>query len=85
MIQKIRQDLPLGSIIRSIRISTHMTQTKVVTQLQLWGCPTTRSSYSRIEIGQYNVRVSELVALKEIFGVSYDAFFPFEGTSDPGE
>lgn len=75
MIQKLRQDLPLGSVIRELRIAAHMKQPEVVEQLQLRGCPTTRSSYSQIEINQYNVRVSELIALKDIFQVPYETFF----------
>lgn len=69
--------MPLGAVLREFRIAAHMTQPKVVEQLQLRGCPTTRSSYSQIEIGKYNIRVSELVALKDILGVSYDELFKF--------
>ena len=83
MIQKLRQDLPLGAVIREMRKAAHMTQPKIVEQLQLRGCPTTRSSYSQIEIGQYNLRVSELIALKDILSVSYEDFFTsFEITDD---
>lgn len=34
-----------------------------------------RSIYSQIERGRYNVRVSELAAFTDIFGVDYNAFF----------
>ncbi len=53
----------------------HFTQEEVVAHLQLRGLQTSRSSYSQIECGTYNVRVSELIALAELFRVDYNAFF----------
>ncbi|MDE6912428.1 MAG: helix-turn-helix domain-containing protein [Lachnospiraceae bacterium] len=53
----------------------HFTQEEVVAHLQLRGLQTLRSSYSQIECGTYNVRVSELIALAELFRVDYNAFF----------
>lgn len=52
-----------------------MTQEQVVAQLQLRNQPTTRSTYSQIESGTYNVRISELVALAEIFHTDYNTIF----------
>ena len=75
MIQKLRQDLPLGSVIRKMRLNAGMKQYEVVEQMELYGCATTRSTYSQIEICDYNLRVSELIALKQIFRVSYEDFF----------
>ena len=48
---------------------------QVVAKLQLKGLETSRSSYSQIECGTYNIRISELVALAEFFQVDYNAFF----------
>ena len=73
--QKIRQDIRLGHNIRAMRISAHMTQEQVVAQMQLAGCDISRSIYSQIEGGTYNIRVSELVVLAGIFEVDYNAFF----------
>ncbi len=39
------------------------------------GCEISRSIYSQIEGGTYNIRVVELAALKISFGVDYEAFF----------
>ncbi|MGN0318886.1 MAG: helix-turn-helix domain-containing protein [Lachnospira sp.] len=75
MIQKIRQDISLGSNIRLLRKQSHLTQEQVVTRLQLQGIEISRSSYSQIECGTYNIRVSELVALAELFNVDFNAFF----------
>ena len=43
--------------------------------MQLMGINISRSIYSQIEGGTYNIRVSELAAMKEIFKVNYDSFF----------
>ena len=72
---RIRQDMNIGQNIRALRIAAGMTQEQVAAKLQLAGCDTSRSIYSQIECGTYGVRVSELVALKQIFGVDYSAFF----------
>lgn len=75
MIQKIKQDISLGDNIRELRKQSHLTQEQVVARLQLQGIDISRSSYSQIECGTYNIRVSELVALAELFRVDYNAFF----------
>lgn len=73
--QKIRQDCGLGQNIRRIRLNAHMTPDEVAAQLQLAGCDISRSVYAQIECGAYNIRVSELVVLKRLFNVDYNAFF----------
>lgn len=73
--QKIRQDSNIGQNIRSLRMAADMTQEEVTAQLQLAGCDISRSIYAQIECGDYNIRVSEIVALKRIFNVDYNAFF----------
>lgn len=73
--QKIRKDKGLGQNIRKIRNSLHMTQEDVIAKLQVAGCDITRSIYSQIECGTYNIRVEELIELKKMFRVDYNAFF----------
>ena len=77
MTQKLRQinDVSIGKKIRELRISCNLTQEQVVAQLQLRNLPTSRSSYSQIEAGTYNIRVSELVALAEIFHTDFNNIF----------
>jgi len=79
MSQKIRQDVSIGSNIRKLRKKLKLTQGQVIAKLQLRGFNISRSIYSQIELGTYNIRVSELVALKSILGCSFDEFF--EGIS----
>ena len=73
--QKLRQDISLGDNIRALRMTANMTQEQVTNQLQLRGCDLSRSMYSQIEGGTYSIRVSELIALSEIFGVDFNVFF----------
>lgn len=75
MPQKIKSDVTLGQNIRSIRKSKKLTQEQVTTKLQLLGIDITRSIYSQIECGTYNIKVTELAALHLIFDVDYNAFF----------
>ncbi len=72
---KLRQDENIGRNIRAMRIASHMTQEQVVAKLQLAGCDISRSIYSQIESGTYNIRISQLVALKNLFHVEYNDFF----------
>ena len=73
--QKIRQDINLGQNIKKLRKLNELTQEQVVAKMQLDGIEISRSIYSQIEIGIYNIKVSELICLKNIFGVDFNAFF----------
>lgn len=73
--QSIRNNRAFGANIRALRKSARLTQEEVAARLQLRGCDLSRSSYSQIECGTHGIRVEELVALRQIFNVSYDAFF----------
>ena len=75
MSQKVKQDMQIGSTIRNLRKQTGLTQESMVAKLQLRGLSISRSSYSQIECGTYNIRISELVGIKEILGVDFNAIF----------
>ena len=75
MSQKIRQDINIGSRLRELRIQNKLTQEQVVVQLQLEGLDISRSRYSQIECGTYNIRVSELKALVKLFHTDYNSIF----------
>ena len=79
MEQKIKQDFRIGPNIRKYRLQSHMTQEQVTAKMQLMGINISRSIYSQIEGGTYNIRVSELADMKEIFNINYESFF--EGIS----
>ena len=76
--QKIKQvkELSIGENLQRLRKNVGLSQEDAVAQLQLAGLDISRETLSQIERGRYNVRVSVLRALKEIYKVdSYDEFF----------
>lgn len=75
MTQKLKQDIQIGNNIRNLRKQSGFTQEQVVARLQLQGIEISRSSYSQIECGTYNIRISELIALADLFQVDFNAFF----------
>lgn len=77
MEQKLRQinDISLGNNLRNLRNAANLTQEQVVAQLQLRNLPTTRSIYSQIEASTYNIKISELIALAEIFHTDFNTIF----------
>lgn len=75
MTQKIRQDKCLGNNIHKLRKASHLTQEQVTAYMQLDGIEISRSIYSQIERGTYNIRVTELIALAKIFNTDFNAFF----------
>ncbi|MCM1551851.1 MAG: helix-turn-helix domain-containing protein [Butyrivibrio sp.] len=75
MSQKIKIDKHFGDNIRTLRKESNLTQEQVVAKLQLMGFETSRSAYSQMECGTYNIRASELTALKEIFNTTFERFF----------
>ena len=77
MAQKLKQinDISIGDNLRKLRNAANLTQEQVVAQLQLRNLPTSRSVYSQIEAGTYNIRISELIALAEIFDTDFNTIF----------
>lgn len=75
MEQKIKQDMVIGYNIRRLRKRTGLTQEQTVAKMQLMECNITRGNYAKIEVGLANIRATEMMALKRIFGVDYGEFF----------
>lgn len=77
MEQKLRQinDVSIGNNLRNLRTAANLTQEQVVAQLQLRNLSTTRSIYSQIEADTYNIKISELIALTEIFHTDFSTIF----------
>lgn len=74
--QKLKLDMDIDKNIRLQRKRCKLTQEDVTAKLQAMGINITRSIYSKIETNTYNIRISELVALKHIFKMnSFDPFF----------
>lgn len=77
MEQKFRQinDIFIRNHLQNLRTVANLTQEQVVAQLQLRNLPTTHSIYSQIEAGTYNIKISELIALTEIFHTDFNTTF----------
>ncbi len=73
--QCVVQDVNIGANLRKLRRRAHMTQAEVAAKLELRGLPVSREIYAQIEIGQHHIKVSVLLALKEIFHASYEEIF----------
>lgn len=75
MEQKLRRDRSMGDNLRKLRLERRLSQEKLCAQLQRMGCDIGRTIYEKYETGELNIRISVLVALRKIYGCSYDAFF----------
>ena len=75
MEQRLKQDIQIGQTIRALRLERNLTQEQVITKLQLMNIDITRSIYSQIESGTYNIRISVLIGLSRLFQVDYNTFF----------
>ena len=75
MEQKLRRDRSMGDNLRKLRLERRLSQEKLCAQLQRMSCDIGRTTYEKYETGELNIRISVLVALRKIYGCSYDAFF----------
>ncbi|NBI64952.1 XRE family transcriptional regulator [Clostridiales bacterium] len=76
---KILMNKKFASNLVFLRGESGLSQNELIREMELLGSTLARSTYSKIELGIGNIKVSDLVALKEIYGVSYEKFF--EGIS----
>lgn len=60
---------------RRLRVEAGLSQENLVARLQILGLPVSREIISQMELGRYSIRVSVLLALKELYHVSFDEFF----------
>lgn len=72
---KLKQDIAIGQNLARLRTQFNYTQERIATEMQLYGCSTTRNTYAQMEGGTYNIRISELLVLKEIYGCTMEEFF----------
>ena len=72
---KIKQDISIGNNLHILRIRAGLSQEQVSAQLQLRGLNVSREIISQMELGKYSIRVSVLLALKEIYQAEFNEFF----------
>ncbi len=73
--QLILQDINLGSNLKHLRKNSGLTQQEVAAKMQLLGSNMSSDTYSKIETGVRNIKVSELVLLRKVFSADYSDFF----------
>lgn len=73
--EKLMADVNMGDNLRKLRKENGFTQDHLVARLGILGLSITRSLYSRYETGELNIPISLLIALREIYGCGYEAFF----------
>ena len=72
--QKIKQDvICIGANIRRLRLEKRMGQTELVRLVQLEGIPMTRECLVKIERGVQHIQATQLRAIRDALGVTYDA------------
>lgn len=73
---KLKQDISIGDNLRQLRKNAELSQEEVAAKLQLMGFHVSREIISQMELGHYNIRISILLAFKQIYHVnSFDEFF----------
>ena len=75
MANRLKQDISIGENLKKYRTETGLSQEKVVARLQVQGLDVSREILSRIELGKYNVRVSVLLALADLYNTPIQNFF----------
>lgn len=75
MSEKIKQDISIGDNLRVLRRNAKLSQEEVAAKLQIMGLSVSREMLSQMELGRYNIRVSILLALKQIYNTNIEDFF----------
>ena len=72
---KIKQDISIGDNLRNLRKRMGLSQEKVAGLLELRGLSVSREMLSQMELGRDNIRVSVLLALKDIYNATFEEIF----------
>ena len=76
MDKKIKQDVSIGENLQRLRINAGLSQEEVAAKMQLLGFPISREMISQMELGKYSIRISVLLAMKNLYHAdSIDEFF----------
>ena len=72
----LKQDISIGGNLQKLRRQAGLTQQQVSARLELLGLYMTPEIFAKMEQGRYSVKISVLLALKEIYRAdSFDPFF----------
>ena len=72
---KLLQDVSLGENLKRYRKALGLTQEDICAQMGVKGRPMSQNPYSRIESGQRNIFVSDLVVLVQVLKVDFNTIF----------
>lgn len=75
MTHLILQNVSLYDNLKRLRTDAGLSQKALVVKMNLLGSKITRNTYTKIELGIRNIKVTDLVALKQVYGVDYAEFF----------
>lgn len=71
----INQDISIGKNLQLLRLRSKLSQEEAAAQLQIKGFVMSREIISQIESGRHNIRVSVLLALKELYNATFEEIF----------
>lgn len=80
MAKIINQDISIGSNLKTLRQKAGLSQEAAAAKLQIMGFTMSREVISQMELGKHNIRISVLLALRDIYNVQIQDFF--EGLID---
>ncbi len=75
MENKLKQDVPIGHNLRKYRVAAGLSQESVAAKLQVQGLDIHQKIISQMELGQYSIRVSVLLALADLYQTPIQDFF----------
>jgi len=75
MCQKLKQDVPIGKNLRKYRKAVGFSQKAVAIKLQTQGLDIHEKIISEMELGQYSIRISVLLALANLYNTPIQDFF----------
>lgn len=75
MARRLKQDISIGENLHALRKLAGLSQDAVAAKLVTMGLEASREIISQMELGKYNIRISVLLGLKEIYKANLDDFF----------
>ncbi|MEG0784674.1 MAG: helix-turn-helix transcriptional regulator, partial [Christensenella sp.] len=61
--------------LRRLRAAVGLSQRELASKMNLLGSTIDRNTYTKIELGTRNIKVTDLVALQQIYNVDFAEFF----------
>lgn len=71
----LNQDISIGENLRTLRRRAGLSQEQVAAQLQIRGINISREIISQMERGDHNIRISVLLALRDLYQADIADFF----------